>query len=234
LRESNQVWPKCHAPRLAIDTPAEPAIDFWRFSIECASAISLREHGALAAELGVDQTSLWRLNVGWSPRHQSYTFPMCKADHSVCGIRLRRPDGGKWAVKGSKQGLFLPLSFLVGEPLLVCEGPTDTAAMLSLGFDAVGRPSCNGGNDQLIDLVLGYHFETAVIIADSDGPGQRGARYLASRLVGYVREGVRIVTPPAKDAREWVRQGASRLDVLDAIEAAPVLQLRYGGMAVAR
>jgi hypothetical protein len=66
------------------------------------------------------------------------------------------------------------------------------------------------------------------IIADSDAPGQRGARSLAARLVGYVRNGVRIVTPPAKDAREWVRQGATRRDVLDAIEAAPIMQLRYG------
>jgi hypothetical protein len=72
------------------------------------------------------------------------------------------------------------------------------------------------------------------IIADADAPGQRGARYLASRLVGYVHGGVRIVTPPAKDAREWVQQGATRDDVLAAIDAAPVLQLTYGVKAVSR
>jgi hypothetical protein len=149
------------------------------------------------------------------------------------GIRLRRADGSKWAVKGSRQGLFVPRHFPVGDTLVVCEGPTDTAAMLMLCFDAVGRPSCNGGVELVADLIDRHHFADVVIVADRDAPGQRGAWYLASRLVGYVAGGVRIVTPPAKDAREWVRQGAGRLNILDAIDAAPVLTLTYGVKAVA-
>jgi hypothetical protein len=94
--------------------------------------------------------------------------------------------------------------------------------------------------DSLVRLGVGWSAQhratwqpqAAVIIADADAPGQRGARSLAARLVGYVPDGVRIVTPPAKDAREWVRAGADRLDILDAIEAAPTLTLSYTGRAI--
>jgi 5S rRNA maturation endonuclease (ribonuclease M5) len=157
---------------------------------------------------------------------------MRDAEAVACGIRLRRLDGSKWAVRGSRQGLFIAHHFPIGNTLVVCEGPTDTAAMLMLGFDAVGRPSCSGGMALIVDLVHRHHFEDVVIMPDSDAPGQRGARYLAARLVGYVPGGVRIVTPPLKDAREWVRSGANRLDVLDAIEAAPLMTLTYGRRAV--
>jgi len=153
-------------------------------------------------------------------------------DGVVCGIILRRPDGSKWAVTGSRHGLFVPRNFPIGDTLVICEGASDTASMLMLCFDAVGRPSCNSGSGLLIDLVQCHHFVHVVIVADRDLPGQRGARYLASRLVGYVSGGVRIVTPPAKDAREWVGQGATRLDAIDTMKAAPMMQLTYSVKAV--
>ena len=213
--------------RRTVDLPAEPVIDFDTVASRCESALGLHRRGLLAEELGVTADSLSRLQVGWSEQHRSFTFPMRDADGNLRGIRLRRIDGSKWAVKGSRQGLFLPRSFPIGNTLVVCEGPSDSAAMLMLCFDAAGRASCNSGTELLIDLVQQHHFEDVVIIADRDVPGQRGARYLASRLAGYVPDGVRIVTPPAKDAREWVPQGADRLTVLDAIQAAPALTLMY-------
>ncbi len=127
--------------------------------------------------------------------------------------------------------------------MLICEGPTDTAALLDLDLNVIGRPSCTGGVELLINLVCDWKPEEVAIIADADAPGQRGARYLASRLVGYVHGGVWIVTPPkgAKDAREWARlmqsSGISletaRLEIQEAIGASPVLTLTYGVKAVA-
>jgi hypothetical protein len=161
-------------------------------------------------------------------------------DGSICGIRLRRADGTKFAVRGSRNGLFVgrgrdPLGGAHAIPgtLVIVEGATDTAAMLSLGIEAFGRPSCSGGVETLIQFCSPVLWDRVAIIADADASGQRGARNLAARLVGYAPDGVRIVTPPAKDAREWVRQGATRLDVLDAIDAAPVLKLTYGRRALA-
>ena len=209
------------------DNCSEPEF-FHEMAADCASSITPRLSALLADRLRVSEWSLCRLWVGWSTRHHAYTFPMRAASGETCGIRLRAANGQKWAVRGSRQGLFYPPNVPIGGPLLICEGPTDTAAILDLHLDAVGRPSCTGGANLLVDLVCDWKPETVAIIADADAPGQRGARSLAARLVGYVPAGVRIVTPPVKDAREWVNQGATRVDVLDAIEAAPIMQLRYG------
>jgi hypothetical protein len=109
---------------------------------------------------------------------------------------------------------------------------------LDLGFSAVGRPSCTGGAALLLELILANGSITPrdiVIVADDDGPGQRGARRLATALVSYVPS-VRFISSPSgvKDAREWVRRGATCDDVFQAVEAAPALQLSYSVKAVSR
>ena len=58
---------------------------------------------------------------------------MTDVDGNVWGIRIRRPDGAKFSIKGGKEGLFIPEEF-GGDRLLIAEGPTDTAALLDLGF----------------------------------------------------------------------------------------------------
>jgi hypothetical protein len=232
---SDPFEPKRTRRTISVDIPTEPAIDFDSMAADCESALGPHRRALLAEELGVTVEVLSRLQVGWGERYKSFTFPMRDRaeDGTATGIRLRRTDGTKWAVKGSRQGLFVPRSFPIGGTLVITEGPTDAAAMLMLCFDAVGRPSCNSGVGLLVDLVQQHHFQDVAIIADRDIPGQRGARYLASRLVGYVPEGVKIVTPPstAKDARQWVQSGADRHDIMDAIEAAPAIVLTYSGRA---
>ena len=71
----------------------------------------------------------------------------------VVGVRLRKSDGKKLSIKGSKEGLFIPTGLKPCDRLLIGEGPTDTAALLDLGFEAVGRPSCTGGGRLLPELV---------------------------------------------------------------------------------
>lgn len=219
--------------RVKIDAVEDSYIDFDVMTFDCEESLGYHQLGLLAAELGVLPESLDRLHVGWSARHRAYTFPMSAVEGPVRGIRLRSPDGRKWSVRGGRDGLFVPSDVCLGGLLIVCEGATDVAALIGLGLGAVGRPSCMGGGGLLADLLSLVRPDGVAIIADADAPGQRGARYLASRLVGYVPDGVRTVTPPAKDAREWVRHGATRDDVLRAIEAAPVLTLTYGRRALA-
>jgi len=181
----------------------------------------------LAGSLGVTPYSLFRLAAGWSPDRHCWSFPMTDAAGRVLGIRLRRPDGRKLAVRGGREGLFVPAGLAAaGGRLLVCEGPTDTAALLDLGFAAVGRPSCTGGVKLLVELVGQRQPAEVVIVADGDQPGQRGANALAVSLAAYV-PGVRIITPPVgiKDARAWRQAGATAADVAVAIDAAPVRRL---------
>jgi phage/plasmid primase-like uncharacterized protein len=181
----------------------------------------------LAVVLGVSIGSLMRLGAGWSPKYRGWSFPMSNATGDTLGIRLRLPSGRKLSVKGGKEGLFIPEGIEPHGLLLVCEGPTDTAALLDLGFNAVGRPSCSGGVKLLVDLLRKLKPSDVVIVADADAPGQRGAASLATALVAYCSD-VRIIAPPAgvKDAREWKRSGATSAVVQSAIDAAPVRKLR--------
>jgi hypothetical protein len=65
---------------------------------------------------------------------------MCDGYGEVVGIRLRN-ERGKFAVRGSRQGVFVA-GVPAQKTLFVCEGPTDTAAAVDLGLFAVGRPNC--------------------------------------------------------------------------------------------
>jgi phage/plasmid primase-like uncharacterized protein len=144
---------------------------------------------------------------------------MRNANREIIGLRTRHADGHKESVQGSRSGLFMALDQDPCDPLLIAEGPTDTAALLELGFDAVGRPSCNGGGDYLVPLVANRRI---VIVADDDVPGWAGANALAAKLHRGCTS-IKIVTPPyCKDAREWCKDGADRTELELIIESTPL------------
>jgi phage/plasmid primase-like uncharacterized protein len=202
-------------------------IDFGKLAADFRAAVRPEALARLAVSLGLSVESLRRLGVGWSGKHRAWSFAMTDAGGAVLGIRLRRPDGRKLAVRGGKEGLFVPEGFdVAGGRLLITEGPTDTAALLDLGFPAVGRPSCSSGTRLLVELVRKQNPREVVIVADADAPGQRGAERLAAVLVAYCAA-VRVVAPPAgvKDARQWKQRGATAADVQAVIDAAPMRRL---------
>jgi phage/plasmid primase-like uncharacterized protein len=204
-----------------------------------------------AQELGVSRLSLVRLGVGWGNaalirrlgtrcrRPGVWTFPMADAQGQVVGMRLRAPNGAKFSVRGGTEGLFLPAKLESADQILMPEGPTDTAALLDLGFSVVGRPSCHGGTDHLRSLVQRLQPTEVVVVADNDAvqegarsPGQRGAKAIAESLLPYVPV-IRLVSPPGqiKDARAWAKAGASHGDVHQAIQSATSYQLQINGAA---
>jgi len=206
-----------------------PTADFANLAAACERALHAEPFRLprLVESLGLSAESLQRLGVGWSARHGAYTFPMRRGDGTICGLRLRSPSGAKYAVRGSRQGLFIPDGIDATGRLLVCEGPTDTAACLDWGLPAIGRPSCNGGTRDVVAYLRLHRPAEVVLLADADAPGQRGASVLAAALLAYAAA-VRVVQPPppSKDARAWRRSGAEAKDVLAAIDAAPRRQLR--------
>ena len=181
-----------------------------------------------AEALGVSETSLRRLGACFSPLHEALAFPMYDETEQIVGIRLRHADGRKRAVKGSKAGIFLADACMgdLAETVLICEGPTDTAALLDLDFVAIGRPSCLGQEPIVRTLVCGRHV---VILADRDEPktrkdgspwfpGAEGAEQLAKALLGHVKS-LKIVKPPkVKDARAWLCAGATHAIVQAVID----------------
>ena len=129
---------------------------------------------------------------------------MRAADGAVRGLRTRTPAGAKRAVRGSRDGLFLPADWADAPPdrparLVIAEGPTDAAALLAWGFLAVVR---------------------------------KGAENLAAGVLPVV-PAVRVCEPPAdvKDARAWFLAGATADDVAARFDAAPArrLRIRRGG-----
>ena len=164
---------------------------------------------AHAVALGVAPAALRRLGIAWAEQPQAWAFPMRDENGSVVGIRLRAENGRKWAVRDSHSGLFIPDGLAGTGRLLICEGPTDTAAALTLGFDSIGRPSCEGNLGTVTGWLGARPYPEVAILADNDAPGLRGARKLAA----VIRHPCRVAIPPCKDIREWVRLGATRADV---------------------
>jgi hypothetical protein len=158
----------------------------------------------LSEELGVSIDSLERLEC-WRAGGQgtpAWAFPMFDGYHNYIGIRIRNLNGNKWAVTGSQAGIFIP-NLPPEKRMFVAEGPTDTAAGLTLGLYTVGRPSCSGGVIHIVDLVKYNRIKEVVIVADGDDPGIRGAQDLQKWLP--VPSCVLLL--PCKDLREFIRFG---------------------------
>lgn len=179
----------------------------------------------LAEKLGVSIRSLERLEAGWNG---NVTFPMRDGSERIIGIRVRCSKG-KWCVPGSKQGLFWPEGVYSGSdyPLVICEGPTDCAALLTMGFDAIGRPACMGGTGYVIEFLKSRRRDV-IIMADKDPPkqrpdgsvwypGQEGAARLSKAIMPYVKS-LKIVKPPFhKDVRQWHNAGANKEMLLSVV-----------------
>ncbi|MDZ4851261.1 MAG: primase-helicase zinc-binding domain-containing protein [Pirellulaceae bacterium] len=183
--------------------------------------------------LALPTEPLTRLGVGWSIEHKATTWPMRDDVGGVIGVRLRCPTTArKWALMGSRAGLIYSDDLLSIESLkrlLICEGPSDAAALMSIGFDVVGVPSSGCGGELLDGLCRRMRPAEIVLMADGDDVGIKGMRRLADVLM--IVAPVRIVSPPAgvKDVRAWVVSGADRSVIESAIDAASVLSIVMNG-----
>jgi hypothetical protein len=123
---------------------------------------------------------------------------------------------GVWAVTGSKAGVFLPMSLRPATSAgVIVEGPTDAAACLDLGLYPIGRPSCLGCEEIVIQSARRLAITNLTVVADNDGPGIQGARKLSDAL-GIAGLRWRLVTAGGhKDMRAWRQTGVTR----DTVEA---------------
>jgi hypothetical protein len=209
-------------PKLSASAPPLKRNDLHIVAENYRTALTDKRLHVLARDLGVSEGSLQALHMGWAHDYSAYSFPMRDENGKVVGIRLRRLGGAKFAVPGGREGVFvIPATepdFPVPE-LLIAEGPTDTAALLDMGYTAIGRPCCTGGTTIITRIVKQLEPELVVVVADQDAPGQRGAVSLASVLKVYTPNVV-MITPPAKDIRQWRCEGATREDLAQLITQA--------------
>jgi hypothetical protein len=228
-------------PTIATSKPTQSADDRKRCDLMArVFARNLKDAGRdhLASLLGVAPDALRRLQVGWNPAQQVTSWPMRNDAGEIVGVRLRDPEtGSKWSVRGSDgQGVFCDPDQVLNAPqgarVWIAEGPTDTAALLTLGFMAIGCPSSGVGCGFIASI--GHRIRPAewVIVADADPKGIEGAKRLQSDLVAVAP--VRIITPPTgcKDARAWLGLGAKRETLEADADAADRFALEWtGGVA---
>lgn len=169
----------------------------------------------LSTNLHVSPESLNMLAVG---RRDPYTwaFPMRNSRNAVVGIRLRTNDGKKFAVTGSHQGLFIPQTIVNVDLVFLPEGPTNTAAALSIGLYAIGRPSNSSGVWDIIDFIKINRVKRVVVIADTDDDRERpdGSHYNpgfdgGKSLLEQMPVPACMIALPAKDVRKYVQSGGT-------------------------
>lgn len=146
----------------------------------------------------------------------------------VIGIAYRLRSGKKSFEKDGNRGLIYPepLNPYAGSskkyPIFVCEGASDTAALIGLELDAVGIPMTGQCGEMLAELLKGRHI---VVVRDADESGRNGTKRIVRPLLLNC-DSVRVIDPPrdAKDVREAVLKGATAQDFLELVRESPVLR----------
>lgn len=225
------------------DRPTTTALDWNHEARRCGAALSPEAGRALALRLGVSVDALETLGPGWAtyddlkkfgasgknwrgafPRG-AYVFPETDSAGQVVGLSLRTEDGRQGSPsgeKGARRGVVVSSSFASSSGLvLVVEGASDVAALLTLGLMGVGRPSNVGGVDDLASLLPDHEV---LVVGENDKkptnkwPGREGAIAVASGLAREWGRPVSWCMPPAgfKDVREYLKtKVASGLDLSD-------------------
>lgn len=190
--------------------------------------------GEMAALLGVSESSLELLGVGHGYDHDGrpfWSFPERDIRWQCVGINRRYADGSKKHMAGGTHGLYFEREWWTKRgPIFVPEGASDTAALLTMGLCAIGRPSNTGGIERLIGLLMDQRTRPIVILGERDEhperrgqektklscpakckgcalcwPGLHGMTMTANALSKALKRQVysRLVNG-AKDVREWL------------------------------
>lgn len=202
-----------YGPTVDSDAPPEP-----RFQ---ALADRFRNHpdrkhhlARLADLLGIPAHVLRRCGIGWADSPERWCVPERDDLGRVVGISYRHACGMKTSAVGGKRGLVIPSRPAEDGTLYVCEGMSDTAAMLAAGRRAIGRPSAIPSAVSmawLAGLINGVTADTRVIVVgDRDDAGRDGACSLSVWLAGECERAVRWALPRRgfNDVREqWQATG---------------------------
>jgi hypothetical protein len=200
--------------RKHVTSPVIPADPKWQAIHEgFKCAISSELVNDLAHRLKVAAEALTALEVGWSAEDQAWTFPEFNGRNEICGILRRYHDDQKFVIKGGKRGLTLPAGWREKQSeLFVCEGQSDTAAALSTGYRAIGRPGKAAGLKDLVHVLRDVREEITVVVDnDRDQPAGQETRFLA-HLANSLQKPIGRYQPPRefKDLRDYLTHGSQQ------------------------
>lgn len=184
----------------------------------------------LAAELGVKADALNAIGIVWCEGRSCWAFPMKDIHGKAIGIRLRSSQS-KVSVGGSKSGLFLSDAIVGRETVWLTEGPTDTAAMMSIGARCViGRSSLTSCWEDVKAILAKMNAKRAILVVDDEtsierledeerkGPAAPG-RVHSRRLAKYLGLPCKfLLCPGCKDVREYVKAGGTMAGIVAMLE----------------
>ena len=180
----------------------------------------------LAGPLGVTVTSLAAIGAGLS-KDGFWAFPERNGKDEICGIQYRDENGRKWQHTGGHRGLTIPANFAsTAGHIYIPEGASDTAALLSCGLRALGRPNNSGGAEQITEYVRHiwpWGEEQIIVLGERDQrdsplckncgncnlcfPGVFGARTVSRALATWgLRVSIHLPPQGYKDVRTWVQR----------------------------
>ena len=142
---------------------------------------------------------LAKLGCGYNG--QAHTFPIRNENNIIIGIQCQL-NGRKWCMEGSKIGIFVP-QIPVKSPAYICEGCSDTATALDLGFYGIGKFNALTTNDIILKFLIKHNINKVVIVPDCDHAGHKGCENLQRILLTKDIEFDIISVEPWKDLREF-------------------------------
>ncbi len=174
----------------------------------------------LANHFGLRFETQEKFQIGYGEYHsiKNWFIPMFDSKGNICGLQQHYWKDDKHikkCVKYSKHGIFKPnIKFDRSKPLFICEGFSDTAVMIEMGFQAIGRYNALHKLDK-DTLKQIKKFSKVYIVADNDDVGIEGASYIKSSIIGlgghteiiFPRSwNTDFTTPQYKDIREQYLQ----------------------------
>lgn len=170
--------------------------------------------GYLGYRLGVSTESLVAIGAGWIDATDEWTFGERDAAGEIIGIATRDIRGDKGFFLDGNRGLTFAPDWDTGHgPIVLVEGPSDTAAAIDIGLSVIGRPSNRGGVAFLGELLADIPAGREIIVIgerdekpDGEWPGRKGAITTARELAKRLDRRIGWSFPPgnAKDTRGWV------------------------------
>lgn len=202
--------------------PVGVTIDFAKMFRRWQNETTAQQFIGHSELLGINIDSLCCLGACYAREYRAWAWPMKNAQNVIVGARLRSVQGIKWAVTGSRQGVFIPSDRLLTSHKIafVPEGPTDTAALLSIGLYAIGRPTALACHDVIKDALAALQIYSLVAVADNDDlkkknlgscewrPGIEAAVKL--RQAAGIRSCLYIPPSPHKDVRSLIKAEGHR------------------------
>lgn len=238
-RENFRSQPRVPVPKPKAELPVRKSHD-WQAMAKgyFRSPLATSRRSELATLLGVAITALTAMGVGFDG--SAWTFPQWDASRVVIGIQRRFRNGKKRYIPDSNVGLIFGKNWNMDDgPIFLPEGASDVAALMTMGLNAVGRPSNIAGAELIAELLRPIPKNRLVVVLaendrktaddlsnkaksrhtiDCEGcsqcwPGRYGAIETAKKLSAALERPIHYAFPPdgAKDVREWLQCYRHRL-----------------------